>query len=38
MCYFQGALTNARIHNDLSYLRDLSSGAFQLLGAHDVQE
>jgi TetR/AcrR family transcriptional repressor of nem operon len=38
MYYFQGALTNARIHNDLSYLRDLSSGAFQLLGAHDVQE
>lgn len=31
--YFEGALTNARIHNDPELLRDLSAGALQLLGA-----
>ena len=30
--YFEGALMNARIHNDPELLRDLSAGAMQLLG------
>jgi len=34
--YFEGALTNARIHNDPELLRDLSAGALQLLGARKI--
>lgn len=34
MNYFEGALMNARIHNDPDYLLDLSEGAMQILGVH----
>ena len=35
--YFEGALMNARIHNDPELLKDLSTGALQLLGVQNIQ-